>query len=426
MRTAVAIVGVLLATLFVACTKEPAIEPLPLAGFVVYDVVPVRAVNLPSGGVAILCKRSIDDPVLASALLFNGAGTLTSRMDFERLPSTVENIAFGAETWSITDLVPMDDGTFLLIGLGRQTDLEDRLHLVVYRADASGNAIGAPVRRYVADQSVMVRADDVDELYLTKALGALRADGRLVVTVRYDRLEDPLTIPYHRTFQIGLTGEEGNYAGPSIQMVTGDLQLRHVLADGQGGTYTLLDIPNSTIGTNLRVEHATWGEQTITGIQHGVLPLRDAEPSSVLVHDGALVMAGNYQVEADVRRPFFTRATTVTELLAGTVLPDIGGSDRSAIIRALVPDGSGFTAVCNVYEQQVLSIGALRDDRFCDLTSATLAPDGSLLSTRDIIAGKGLHALGAWGGGAGWIAGSFHPFLNTDYMHGFVVQTTAQ
>lgn len=413
-----------MAALLLGCTKEPTAEPLPLTDLAIHNVVPVRAVNLPAnGGVAMLCKRSIDDPVLASALLFGGDGSVTSRMDFGNLPNVVENIAFAEETWSITDLIPVEDGTFFLIGYGRQTDLEQRLHLLVYRVDASGNSIIAPVRRYVADKSVLVRADDLNELYRTNALGALRTPDQLVVTIRYDRQEGPVVAAYHRTFQISLSGGVGNYGGPSISMDEPSHQLRHVLADGSGGNYTLLD-NSAGPGTQLLVLRTTWSGPTVAAVQTDSLPLRDAEPTLAFVRDGFLVIAGNYQVEADVRRPFFSRAASLADLQAGTVFPDIGGNDRSATIGALVSSADGFTAICNVYEQRVLSIRAMRDDRFCDLTTMTLASDGTLLSSREVITGRGLRALGAWNEGAEWITGGFHPFRNTDYLHGFVVRTT--
>jgi hypothetical protein len=415
----------LLAVLPSGCTKEPSAEALPLADLVIHDVVPVRVVNIPaSGGVAMLCKRSIDDPVLAHAMIFSREGTLLSRMDFGSLPNTVENIDFTEEARSITDLVPLADGTFFLIGHGRQTELEQRLHLLVYHVDATGNSIVAPVRRYVTDKSILVRADDVNELYRTNALGALRTEDQLVVSIRFDRQEGALVAAYHRTFQISLSGGAGNFGGPSISLGDPSHQLRHVLGDGSGGTYSLFDTLNATGLGDLIVRHTAWSGNAMAGTQTALLSLRDPEPSSVFVQGTDLVIAGNYQVEADVRRPFFTRAASLSDLQAGTVFPDIGGDDRSATIGALVPNVDGFTAVCNVYEQRVLSVRALRDDRFCDLATLSLAMDGSVLRSRDVIIGRGLRALGAWNESAEWIIGCFHPYLNTDYMHGFVVRTT--
>ncbi|MBK8709999.1 MAG: hypothetical protein IPN30_16155 [Flavobacteriales bacterium] len=408
--------------LFTACTKEPVIETLPLTDFKVHDLVPVRAVEIPStGGMALLCKRSIDDPVLARAVVLDAQGELVSQLEFGGLPSTVENITFGPETWSITDLVPQMDGTFLLLGIGRQTDLADRLHLLVHHVDANGSPLSTPIRRYVTDQSVLVRADDLDQLYRTTALGAIRSTDRLAVTVRYDRGEEA----FYRNYQIGLTGDAGSYSSAPVELASTDHLLHNVMADGEGGTYILLDTTNpSGPDTYLLVNHITWGVQNITEVESSILPLRAAVPLSVQRAGNELVIAGNYQTEADVRRPFFCRSTSIQGLDDGTVFPDIGGGDRSASIAAIVAEPSGFTAVCTVYEQRVLSLRALRDDRFCDLTTATLSPNGDLLDTRPIITGKGLRALGAWSQGEQLI-GAFHPFLNTEYMHGFVLETAA-
>ncbi|MBK6371518.1 MAG: hypothetical protein IPF64_17365 [Flavobacteriales bacterium] len=128
--------------LFTACTKEPVIETLPLTDFKVHDLVPVRAVEIPStGGMALLCKRSIDDPVLARAVVLDAQGELVSQLEFGGLPSTVENITFGRKHGPLPIWSLRWDGTFLLLGIGRQTDIADRLHLLVHHVDANGSPL---------------------------------------------------------------------------------------------------------------------------------------------------------------------------------------------------------------------------------------------------------------------------------------------
>lgn len=419
-----AIVGVLLVTGFAACTKELVVEPLPLAGFTVYDAVPVRAVNLPSGGVAMLCKRSIDDPVLASALVFDAQGALMGRMDFGQLPGHVENITFGPEDWYVTDLVPMDDGTFMVISLGRQRELDDRLHLLIHRVTASGASIMTPIRRYVTDHGALVRAEDIDQLYRTTARAALRTTLHLVVTVRYDRQEGTIIQAYHRSFQVGLAAGAGSYGLPAIPLAAPEHALWHVVADGQGGSLHIMDTTNTGgPGNHLLVKRIQWGAQFMEGTEQGTLQLRDAEPHAAMMANGELILAGAYQVAADVRRPFFSRSSGPAAESTITY-PDLGAGDRSALFGALAPVGGGFVAMGNVYEQQVVSVRAMREDRFCDLNSAKLNPDGTVQESRTVISGKGLRVLGAWGPEGELVAGAFHPFLNTDYMHGFVASTT--
>jgi len=405
------------------CTKEPAAEPLPLDQFTVMEAVSIRTVQDPyAGGIVVLCKRAIDDPVLAKALFFNANGTLESTLEFAGLTSTVENITFGSEAWSITDLVPLPNNAYLLIGVGIQTEIDDRIHVLVHRVDRSGTALAQPVRRFVADKGTLVRANDMDELYRTRALGALRDPDRLIVTVLYDRAEGPLPTAYHRTYQIALTAGVGSSAGLPLS-VASDHLIHGLLADGSGGTLLFMDTENTAgPGKDVLVTHSTWTDE----VQHTVstpLGLRDAVPTSILLHDGALVIAGHYQVDADVRRPFFTASSDLENIQNAISYPQLAGTDRTALIRAISPSNGGYIATSNVYDQPVLSIRALRDDRFCDLTTAQLAVDGSVVSTEVVIVGKGLRALGSWGEG-NWLVGAFHPYLNTDYMHTFVLRTT--
>ena len=413
-----------LVTLLTSCAKEPVAESLPLSNFQVHDLIPARAVELPStNGLALLCKRSIDDPVIASAVLFNANGEISSRMDFSTLPNVVENITFGPEDAYITDLVPMADGSFILLGLGRQTDIEDRLHLLVYRVDATGSALSAPVRRFVADKSTLVQAENLDQLYRSKALGALLSNDRLVVTVRYDRLEGPITNAYQRSYQVGLSASVGSYGSAPVQLAVNSHLLRGTLADGMGGSFTLMDATNGP-GTQLTVQRTTWGTSAIAGTESDMLPLRDADPMAFRMVDNDLVIAGNYQVEADVHRPFFCRAGSPSGLGASIVFPDIGGNDHSANIAALVPTATGFNVVCNVYDRPVMSVRAMRDDLFCDLLTATLSANGALIDTQELITGSGLRALGAYGQEGEHITGAFHPFNNTEYVHCFVAAAT--
>ncbi|MBK6371517.1 MAG: hypothetical protein IPF64_17360 [Flavobacteriales bacterium] len=273
----------------------------------------------------------------------------------------------------------------------------------------------------MTDQSVLVRADDLDQLYRTTALGAIRSTDRLAVTVRYDRGEEA----FYRNYQIGLTGDAGSYSSAPVELASTDHLLHNVMADGEGGTYILLDTTNpSGPDTYLLVNHITWGVQNITEVESSILPLRAAVPYRCSGQGNELVIAGKLSDRSRCASAILCRSTSIQGLDDGTVFPDIGGGDRSASIAAIVAEPSGFTAVCTVYEQRVLSLRALRDDRFCDLTTATLSPNGDLLDTRPIITGKGLRALGAWSQGEQLI-GAFHPFLNTEYMHGFVLETAA-
>jgi len=407
------------------CTKETTLEPLPLDEFTVLEAIPVRCVEDPyTGGIIVLCKRAIDDPVLASALFFDANGTAQGELNFSGLNSKVENITFGVEAWSITDLVPRPDGTYLLIGVGIQTAIDDRIHLLVHHVGRTGSAVEPPVRRFVADKGTLVRATDTDELYRTKALGALRDTERLVVAMRYDRQEGPIVAGYHRTYQIALVAGVGSNGGPPNELANADHLLHGLLADGSGGTFTITDTINPAgPGKALKVIHDTW-ENDVQQPMWAVLDLRDAVPTGFRMQNEELILAGHYQVEADVRRPFFARGSTATDLQNGISYPLLASTDRTALIGSLTPTNDGFTVMCNIYDQAALSQRALRDDRFCDLISAQLASDGTVRSTTTIIPGKGLRALGAWAQGD-LVAGAFHPFLNTDIMHAFVLRTTS-
>ncbi len=418
------LVIMMLPMLLAACSKEPAAVPLPIDDLKTLDVVPVRSVDLPlTSGAVLLCKRAIDDPTFSSALILDRTGASLSTMDFTQLPRTVENITFSADALFITDLVPLSPDRFILLGYGIQQELDDRLHLVVYQVDGRGTPIFPPVRRFVSDRTVLNRSDDIQELYSTQVLGALSAADRLVAVVRYDREEEPVVKGYHRTYQLLLGENGGNYIGPNVPLADEAHLLRAVVPDGEGGTFVMLDTTGIAINSHHGLlQRTNWGAGGPTGRSEGILSLASVVPSCLRMVNGTLHISGHFQSEPDVRTPFLSRTNSAAEIDANTSFPPLSGSDRSAIVQAIIPVDNGVMLIGNVFEQRVVSDRAIRDDRFADLVRVVVPEAGSPQVAQPVVQGMGLHALGAWMEDDLFITGSLHPFLNTDYLHGFVTR----
>jgi hypothetical protein len=155
-----------------SCAKDTeAPEAPPISDLRTYDMVPITVERIPSGYL-LECKRALSDPQAAYVQLLDTDGDPISRIDFNDLTTTIENITFDRLDIVITDVLPWEDGTYMLCGFGIETQRDDeRLHAVVYRVDERGTERSSPIRRFIGPGAELVRNNDLNELYRTRVLG---------------------------------------------------------------------------------------------------------------------------------------------------------------------------------------------------------------------------------------------------------------
>ena len=144
----------------ISCTKEVSEDvPPPITDYRTYDVVPV-AVKMAGEGYALLCKASPIERRASSVQLLAANGELGMRLDLDALPRRIENIDFEMEELLFTDFMPRPDGTFIVVGIGRQIAADNRSHMVVYQVAPDGTPIGSPSRRLLRDSTLVNTNDD--------------------------------------------------------------------------------------------------------------------------------------------------------------------------------------------------------------------------------------------------------------------------
>ncbi|HRH36856.1 MAG TPA: hypothetical protein PK760_00840, partial [Flavobacteriales bacterium] len=180
-----------LMSLGIACRKEVVDSAPPITTYRTYDIVPVLVKEDPLGGYLLLCKNTPIDQRTAFVQFINDDGDPVSTLSFDVLPRTIENVSFDPQEIIYTDIVPRNDGSLLVIGLGRQVAVDNRAHLIIHAVDRTGHALFPASRRFLHGDAEWVvnpvndARQDPNGLPRTKALGALTG-ADLMVAARWE------------------------------------------------------------------------------------------------------------------------------------------------------------------------------------------------------------------------------------------------
>lgn len=414
--------------LFSGCRKEVPDTAPPLSVYRSYDRVAVEVRADPAGGQVLLCKSTPIERSTAFLQLMGAAGDLRQRIFFDQFPGTVENIAFQEDDRWYTDFLPHPDGSFYIIGLARQTQMAERIHLVVHHIDRNGGQIEAPFRRYIVDNGILEPNIDgaeqsINGLPRSRALGALVNDG-LVVAVRWETQDSAgirlYRFPLGNTLQTTLQADLG-LAGPSHRM--------HALACDPATGETVLVFEDEANGNDHRVvvQKSTPGNTTWTtewSVQlDGPDFMLNAEPQQLQWRNGTYLLIGNQPRASDMNviKPFVTHFTDEAEVNGNLkVLDGLAAADQPVAAYCANWWNGSVTLVTQVHEASALQPffdGDITSDLvLTDLAWPGLEPVGSLT----VIPGQGLRGIGLFvTGGERLIMGSQHAYLNTAVVHTF-------
>ncbi len=398
---------------FSSCSKDTeAPEAPPVSDLRTYDMVPISVERIASGYL-LECKRALSDPQAAYAQLLNTEGDPVSRIDFGNLATTIENIAFDRRDIVITDVLPWDDGTYLLCGFGIDTQREDRLHAVVYRVDESGTERSAPIRRFIGPGAQLVRNNDLNEQYRTRVLAVKTGSGDLVIAARYETSSTALI----RLIRIPM----GTTSTPvSVDIPLSSISHRLQCLELRASTNEVMlgrDVAGSGDPQVLEISAWSFSENGVIAGQVGVVDRREATVTAIDEADGQLRVTGSYDGGFDEPRTFHASGATTADLSTYTV-NSAGG--RAAISYASLWSDGSQRSTMNLFESGVLGPEAERNDRISDLELARMSTTGELSDVRTILPGQGARAVGCFNTATGTvIIGALHPFLNTDYLHTF-------
>jgi hypothetical protein len=399
------------ALLLWGCAKEAGLPDAPgLSNFRTYDLIPMDAQRSSDGGFVLQCKRAIGDPKAAFAQFMDGQGNLTSRIDYGQLPLRVENVNFLREDIAITDILPWGDGSYVLAGFGRETELDNRLHALVYRVNANGSLLGAPIRRYIAAGSVLETQNDLNRAYRTTVKAVRDATGKLFLAVRYETASTARC----RLFGINLEGG-GGPTGNEILLDQKQHRLQSLWMRDNGELWLIMDASVSPTETKLHVR--VFDSSFLSLVDEGFIDKKNARVTALLDEVSQVRIIGIHDRGTDEPWSFQARGTN-----PGNLIPsDIGQpTDRAGTAYAATWDGANCHVAVSNHEARVLSPEGLRDDRVSDLQWVTLGSDGERIAAQDILKGHGARALGCFMSDTGpIIIGAMHPYLNADYAHGF-------
>ncbi|MBL7938223.1 MAG: hypothetical protein JNL43_02585 [Flavobacteriales bacterium] len=396
-----------------SCKKDTeAPEAPPVSDLRTYDMVPITVERIPSGYL-LECKRALSDPQAAYAQLLDTDGDPVSRIDFNNLGTTIENITFDRQDIVITDVLPWGDGTYLLCGFGIETQRDDRLHAVVYRVDERGTERSAPIRRFIGPGAELVRNNDLNELYRTRVLAVKNGAGDLVLAARYETSASALI----RLLRVPM-GTTNTPVWIDIPLTSNSHRLQYLGQRTSSNDIMLgRDVAGSGDPQVLEISTWTFSENGATAGPVGIVDRREATATAIEEAGGQLRITGTYDSGFDEPRTFHASGATAAELTTNTVNTDGG---RAAISYASSWSDGQQRSTMNTFESGVLGPEAERNDRISDLGLARMATNGELSEVRTILPGQGARAIGCFNTPAGTvIIGALHPFLNTDYLHTF-------
>ncbi len=414
---------ILALVLFVGCSKNPAEEPPPpIADYRTYDWVPVSVKDAGDEGFAVLCKNSPIERRTGYIQLLGTDGGEGARMNLDALPTRIEDIEFLPEDLLYTDFVQRD-GTYIIVGTGRQTDLDNRLHLVVQVTDRNGSPLAEPFRRFLTGESEVVTNDaadadkDLNGLPRLRALCDTYADA-LVVAARWETAAAAGV----RLFRFPLHAGGASDAWTDIALAGPTDRLLHMACDKTNGrTVIVTDADGVATGTKVWGFMPTasgWeseGEQNLTGGGR-------MDPQQLTFSGNGFVMVGNQVVSGTERiQPFVCRFVDAAGA-SGAVHPVSGiVSDERPVASYCTGSWDGGThLLAQVHEASAL-VPYFDGDITSDLELVDLDGGGNKVGEPvGIILGQGLRAMGAFDKvGAHIIIGSQHPFLNAGYQHTF-------
>lgn len=410
-------------SLLVSCKKDqPGPEGPPISAYRTYDLVTTAVKEDPHGGQVLLCKNTPIDRRNAFLQLVRPNGDFAQRIDFGSLPLRIENITFSAQELLITDFIPHPDGSFILVGIARQIDLNDRLHAVVYRLSRSGAVIGAPFRRFLAEDGVVITnvsdaTQDLDGLPRIRALCGLLGHENLVVAARWET-DDRAGV---RLMRFALDNNNGAFLQGDIALPDADDRL-HALACDVNNQRVILVADSSSAGTGFRttVYERSVGPGSWTVELQKTLDILNAEPQQLIFNNGDLLLLG-YRPETgnpNKVKPFAVRIGYVPDLQNAAVLDLFAGLPVTSYCAAYV--NGGVELLTNTHQASAFQ-PFFDGDITSDLSVTTLSlPDLNPGNTSKVLPGQGLRPIGYFHtGGQRVVIGNQHPFLNGSYMHTF-------
>ena len=425
-HSACAVAAVILALVaFAGCSKDADEEPPPpIADYRTYDWVPVSVKDAGDEGFAVLCKISPIERRTGYIQLLAAGGGEGARLDLNVLPTRIEDIEFLPEDLLYTDFVQRD-GTYIIVGTGRQTDLDNRLHLVVQVTDRNGTSIAEPFRRFLTGGSEIVTNDASDADKDLNGLPRLRAlcdtyGEALVVAARWETA----TAAGVRLFRFPLHAGSVPDAWKDIPLDGPADRLLHMACDKTNGrTIIVTDADGPASGTKVWGFTPTTNGWDLEGEEgHNLAGEGRIDPQQLSFAGNRFLMVGNQVVSGTDRiQPFVSRFDHAGA--ASDAIHPVSGIVSDALPVASYCAGtwdSGTHLLAQVHEGSAL-VPYFDGDITSDLELVDLdGSDNKIGEPMEIILGQGLRAMGAFDkAGEHIVIGSQHPFLNAGYQHTF-------
>lgn len=399
-----------------SCKKDAeAPEAPPVSDLRTYDMVPVTVERIPSGYL-LECKRALSDPQAAYAQLLDTDGDPVSRIDFNNLTTTIENITFDRQDITITNVLPWDGSTYLLCGFAIETQHEHRIHAVVYNVDANGAERSDPIRRFIGSGAELLRNNDLNELYRTRVLAAKSTAGDLILAARYETEASARILLMRIPMSTGSLAVTAEVPLSALEHRLQFLKVR----PGSDQVLVGMDVASGNEPTVLGISTWSIAEDGLTPGPAGQVGLRKATATAVEEADGTLRITGMYDSGFDEPRTFHGSGPDPGNLSIASVQNEGG---HAGISYASQWANGAHHSTLNLFESAVLGPEAERNDRISDLKLGKLSSNGEWSDLETIIPGQGARAIGCYQTATGTvIIGALHPFLNTDYLHTFFVK----
>lgn len=412
----------------IGCTKESSEEePPPIADYRTYDRVPV-AVKEVDNGFALLCKNAPIDRRTAYIQELGADGETRDSISLEALPTRIEDIEFQRQDLLYTDFVH-HDGAYIIVGTGRQTDLENRLHLVVQFVSTNGATVKEPFRRFLISGSEVGINDTPD---LTQDLNGLPrqrvlcavSDDQLIVAARWETA----TMAGVRLFGFPLDEATGPTISMDIPLNRPEDRLHQLACDPTGRTIVVTDMMEAGT-TKVKVWEFTpslaeWSD----GVSY-VLGYPRTEPQQLVYKDGSFILVGNQPEDAvstgakDPTKPFICRFTDVAGVASGFHVVETGAQVGQCVVSYCSGSWGGSAHLLAQVHEVSASVPYFEGDIASDLRLVDLDAGQYVTDTLTIIPGQGLRAMGAFEkGGKRIVIGSQHPFKNAGYVHTFLIE----
>ncbi|MBK6540451.1 MAG: hypothetical protein IPG10_04030 [Flavobacteriales bacterium] len=415
---------------FGACRKnDPQEEAPPISSYRTYELVCAAVKADPWGGQILLCKGSPVDRRTSFLQLMSAEGDLGPRIDLDVLPRTAENITFQQSELLYTDFAPLSDGSILVVGIGRQVEQEDRLHVIVHRVGRDGAPIGAPFRRYLtAGGSVHVNIDgatkDLDGLPRLRALCDLHPSGDLLLAARWETA----SAAGIRLFRFAIGGSTGAFAQADIVLTAPDDRLHALTCAPNGRVVVVTDagLPGTShtiTAHGYQVSSTDWIGEGTGSLQDQGQTIINAEPQQMFWAGDSFVLVGTRPNtgDASVSKPFVARFGTATDISGEIrVLSGLSASDRTVACYCAAVVNGQMELLTQAHESSALP-PFFDGDITSDLETVALGwPGLSLGTTSTLVSGQGLRAIGLFvQNGERVLIGSQHPYLNAGFIHTF-------